>query len=259
MFLFYTGLHWYFVGWSRIQILNQISTISIWWSEFTEADLSTGSPSLKYLATKTYYWKRKRKLFLVGSSSVGRLNLPPTQPYPIPRLASRHQTFQKNGNNPINNQHRMKCEKLSLHGEHFTNKMITSLGGLTPDICQFWHTIAWSRPKKVNKKVQKFATKQPKLTWKKYTSDLYQLWAALFQAWLVDNADCRVSGKSVSSGKSEPDWDASAIGSQTNFIIMVSTFFLQPARKLIIVQILCRMKTRPDQTFLGGSDWLAKS
>ena len=104
MFLFYTGLHWYFVGWSRIQILNQISMFSIWWSEFTEADLSTGSPSLKYLATKTYYWKRKRKLFLVGSSSVGRLNLPPTQPYPIPRLASRHQTFQKNGNNPINDQ-----------------------------------------------------------------------------------------------------------------------------------------------------------
>ena len=100
MFLFYTGLHWYFVGWSRIQILNQISMFSICWSEFTEA----GLPSLKYLATKTYYWKRKRKLFLVGSSSVGRLNLPPTQPYPIPRLASRHQTFQKNGNNPINDQ-----------------------------------------------------------------------------------------------------------------------------------------------------------
>ena len=100
MFLFYTGLHWYFVGWSRIQILNQISMFSIWWSEFTEADLSTGSPSLKYLATKTYYWKRKRKLFLVGSSSVGRLNLPPTQPYPIPRLASRDQTFQKKRKQP---------------------------------------------------------------------------------------------------------------------------------------------------------------
>ena len=113
---------------------------------------------------------------------------------------------------------------------------------------------------KVHKKVQKFATKQPKLTWKKYTSDLYQLWAALFQAWLVDNADCRVSGKSVSSGKSEPDWDANAIGSQTNFIIIVSTFFCNRQESWLLCKFFAAWKrdqTRP--SLADQTDWLSHS